>query len=175
MKKHLEYLNYVLRHKWFVFIYCRSLKVPLWASIIHDWQKFTPTEWKPYVMSFYGPWKYKDRPAWLVKAFDRAWLHHQHHGPHHWQYWILENDYEGKKVLDMPDRYRREMLADWHGAGHAINGKNNTSEWYQANQHKMQLHQNTRTWIEMELWYSPEEKEELMEMTRKMASNENSS
>lgn len=151
MNKHIKYLWYVIRHKWFVFVECLKLGVPLWAAIIHDWQKFTPTEWKPYVLSFYGPWSYDERPAWLIEAFDRAWLHHIHCGPHHWEYWILVQDAEDDKILEMPDRYQREMLADWRGAGRAITGEDNTKEWYKENRGKVQLHPRTREWIELQL------------------------
>lgn len=151
MNAHIKYAKYVFLHKWFVFVECLKLGVPLWAAIIHDWQKFTPVEWSPYVLSFYGPWKYKDRPEWLVEAFDRAWLHHQHYGPHHWQYYLLREDDGGTKVLKMPDRYQREMLADWRGAGRAITGEDNTLEWYMKNREKIVLHWFTREWIEHQL------------------------
>ena len=52
----------------------------------------------------------------------------------------------------MPDKYRREMLADWMGAGRAL-GKPNTLEWYTANQGKITLHPETRQWIEEQLGY----------------------
>ncbi len=125
---------------------CMKLGVPIWSAIIHDWQKFTPVEWRPYVLSFYGPWSYRERPEWLVAAFDRAWLHHIHYAPHHWEYWILDN-----KTLEMPDRYRREMLADLRGAGRAKVGYDNTPEYYTANRDKIKLHPQTREWIEHQL------------------------
>lgn len=53
MSKHLSYLSYVLGHKWHVFIECCKLGVP-WLGIIHDWSKFLPSEWFPYVNWFYG-------------------------------------------------------------------------------------------------------------------------
>jgi hypothetical protein len=151
MKKHLQYLWYVTRHKWFVFIECLKLGVPIHLAILHDWQKFTPTEWSPYALSFYGPWGYKDRPQWLKDDFDKAWLHHQHRGPHHWQYWILRNDDGNIVALEMPNRYRLEMLADWRGAGRAINGKDDTVSWYLKNRDRMYLHYNTQNLIEQSL------------------------
>lgn len=151
MRSHTRYFWYVVRHKWFVFIECLKIGVPLWGAIIHDWQKFTPAEWSPYVLSFYGPWKYKERPDWLIDAFDRAWLHHQHCGPHHWQHWVLREDSGNLKLLEMPDRYRKEMLADWRGAGLAITGKDNTLGWYMKEREKIQLHPRSRKWIEHEL------------------------
>lgn len=52
--------------------------------------------------------------------------------------------------LAMPDVYQREMLADWIGAGKALD-KPNTWQWYEANKDKMLLHPETRAWIETEL------------------------
>lgn len=52
--------------------------------------------------------------------------------------------------LPMPDRYRKEMLADWHGAGRAY-GNKNTQQWYSKNHYKIALHQETRRWIEKRL------------------------
>jgi hypothetical protein len=156
MRAHLRYLKYVLRHKWFVFLACLRYGL-VWQGLIHDWQKFTRAEWTPYVLSFYGPWKYKERPQWLVDAFDAAWLHHQHYGPHHWQYWILRNDSGPTRVLEMPMRYRKEMIADWIGAGRAL-GKYQPAApmaevraWYTANRDKILLADQTREWVEREL------------------------
>jgi hypothetical protein len=51
----------------------------------------------------------------------------------------------------MPDIYRRELLADWRGAGRAINGVDKTIDWYMSNRQKMILHPETRAWIEAQL------------------------
>lgn len=152
--KHLRYLWYVLRHKWYVFQECARLGIP-WAGIVHDWQKFTPAEWSPYVDSFYGPWPYDERPQWLAVAFDRAWLHHQHRGPHHWQYWILREDNGRTTCVQMPERYVKEMVADWYGAGRAL-GKHpprgdryaEVRAWYQRNAFDILLHVKTRQRVE---------------------------
>jgi hypothetical protein len=53
----------------------------------------------------------------------------------------------------MPDKYRREMLADWRGAGRAL-GKPDTQAWYAANRDKMKLHPETRAWIEQQLGFT---------------------
>ena len=87
-------------------------------------------------------------------AFDGAWNHHQKRNKHHWQRWLLTLDSartDGKLFpVPMPDRYRREMLADWRGAGRAY-GNPNTAEWYMKNRDQMQLHPQTREWVEAEL------------------------
>lgn len=193
MKRHLAYLRYVLRHKWFVFQAGRKLGVSLWSLICHDWDKFLPDEWFPYARTFYKP----DGSHQYVESveFARAWMLHQHRNKHHWQWWL--QIYEGNKSpylmrdIDMlvwdrgnaqlvvkrnsgaswwlelrdsePEFYpiamsveaRREMLADWIGAGRAI-GKPDTLAWYTKNCHNMILHPATRRWIEEQLGYEVE-------------------
>jgi hypothetical protein len=129
-------------------VYCLSYGIP-WAGIVHDLSKFHPREWFAYVNFFYGG----KRPDELLAQFyfDRAWNHHQKRNPHHWQYWLLYRDDGSIECLPMPDRYRREMLADWRGAGMAITGKDDTRNWYFKNHTKMQLHPSTRAWIEIQL------------------------
>ena len=155
-KKHLQYLSYVLRHKWYVFIEACRLDIP-WRGLIHDLSKFRPCEWYPYATFFYGK-KLGPRDATGYykptdtgdAAFDFAWLLHQKANRHHWQFWLLPEDDGGTKVLEMPDAYRREMLADWRGAGMA-QGRPNTWEWFAKNKGRMQLGPETRTWIEAEI------------------------
>jgi hypothetical protein len=160
LKPHLQYLGYVLRHKRFVYRAGRELDVSRLQLLAHDWQKFTPSEWGPYVRTFYGP---KDTPRRsdggydpnaVSDEFDRAWLHHQKvGGKHHWQYWVLPLDDGGFRALEMPDRYRREMVADWRGAGRAL-GKPDTCGWYSVNRDNMILHPTTREWVEAEIRWS---------------------
>ena len=54
-------------------------------------------------------------------------------------------------ALPMPDIYRKEMLADWRGAGKAIKGFDDTVNWYRANKDTMILHPETRAWVEQQL------------------------
>jgi hypothetical protein len=146
MRRHFEYLKYVMRHKWFVFRECRVLGVGLMTAILHDWDKFLPDEWLPYARALYKPDGSKQYEE--SDAFDRAWLFHLNRNQHHWQYWIITWDNGGTECLPMPDVYRREMLADWHGAGMAITGKKNTGEWYKENYDNIKLHDETRQWID---------------------------
>lgn len=144
-------MSYILRHKWFVFIECVRLGIP-WRGLLHDFSKFLPSEWIPYANFFYvqqprdetGYYKPTDTGD---KAFDYAWLLHQKRNKHHWQWWVLPEDGGGVKVLPMPDKYRKEMLADWRGAGRAQRTPD-TRKWYYKNKNKMQLHPETEKWIE---------------------------
>jgi len=220
MLHHWQYLRYMLKHKWFVFLSGLSLSVPIWQLIFHDWDKFLPDEWFPYVAYFYGPkiasattkvflpdgklTPRMETPQKVQRAFDYAWNLHQKRNKHHWQFWLLRNDdphppflpqsydggmthatinraADGKEAallyghdtpwwkadpeaqrqleqtlwyipvaLDMPDAHRREMLADWMGAGRAL-GKPDTAKWYRSRADKIQLHPDTRVWIERQL------------------------
>jgi hypothetical protein len=150
MKKHLKYLKYVIKHKFYVFQECFKLGIPL-AGIWHDWSKFLPSEWIPYSQYFYGKPYGEQKTQQEEDAFDRAWLYHQNRSPHHWQYWVLIQDEGNTIVMPMPDRYRREMLADWRGAGRAMNGKDDTKSWYLKNRNRINLHPETRHWIEQQL------------------------
>lgn len=164
MIAHLKYLRYVLRHKWFVLLGCLKTGAPLHLAILHDWSKFLLSEWWPYVRYFYGNYPDLDyvtaaRRGYhgrlrddVAREFNVAWLHHQRRNKHHWQYWLLTEDErtDGSHLpvpLVMPDRYVREMVADWYGAGRALN-KPDTRGWYETNRHHMIMHPQTRRRVE---------------------------
>jgi hypothetical protein len=152
VKAHFQYLKYVVRHKWFVARACLKMGVPLWRAIVHDWTKFTPSEWGPYVHQFFNPdgsrRTVRDKsgaydPNQQPDAFKFAWLHHQRN-KHHWQAWVSIGDFGNITALPMPETYIREMVADWIGAGQAISGETSPVPWYEANKEKKVLHLQTR-------------------------------
>lgn len=152
MKAHFAYLRYVLKHKWHVFRGCIALGVPLHQAIIHDWVKFLPVEFSPYVYQFYNADGSKRTvrdasgsydPNKQADAFKRAWLHHQRQ-PHHWQAWISIGDGGNLSPLPIPQRFVLEMVADWYGAGMAITGKPELESWFLKNKDKMLLEDGTR-------------------------------
>jgi hypothetical protein len=147
IKPHLQYASYIIRHKYFVFLSGLRAGAPIWRLIIHDWAKMSRAEWNPYVQMFYGPkliqWKNKEQ-----EDFDRAWLHHQHKNPHHWQHYLLQEDDGDIKILEIPENFAREMVADWIGVGRAITGKWEVESWYKANYEKIKLHPNTRKLVD---------------------------
>jgi len=151
--KNWKNLIYILRHKWFVFLAGIRLRVPPWRLLIHDWSKFTPAEWPAYADYFFAP-KNDKCPDWLFweydrkSKFERAWLHHQHRNPHHWEHWLLRNKDGGYTSLKMPEHFAREMLADWAGAGRAITGKWEVRDWYEKNKANIALHASTRACVE---------------------------
>lgn len=142
MKPHLQYLWYVLRHKYFVFVAGLKYQVPIWQLIIHDLSKFSPAEWRGYVRWL----MMKDKSEVAKAEFDAAWEHHWLHNPHHWQYW--SGGPEGSFLMPMPHHYAREMVADWAGAGRAITGRWEVQEWYAKTKGDKILHADTRAFVE---------------------------
>jgi hypothetical protein len=164
---YFKYLLYVIRHKWYVFIECCKLGIPL-RGIVHDWTKFLPDEWIPYAYYFYGD-KAKQNQEWFDLSakygcfeltpwgehygdkFNIAWNHHQKRNDHHWQYWQIIEDSGREFTIKMSEAARKEMLADWRGAGRAINGKDDTKAWYLKNRDHIRLRDEDREWIEQQL------------------------
>ena len=127
----LRYARLTILHKVFVFGACRRLSVPIWRAVIHDWSKFTPTELPYYGRHFFGD---KGDPD----GFSLAWLHHQNHNPHHWEYWVTRSGHRrpgdfasgtAPIPLPMPAIYVREMIADWMGASRAYTGSWGIEGW----------------------------------------------
>lgn len=86
----------------------------------------------------------------VAQQFDKAWLHHIHYNPHHWQHWVLSQDDGDVKCLEMPANFAREMVADWVGAGVAQGKTDKTSVlvWYEKNKESIKLHNQTRELVE---------------------------
>jgi len=110
---------------------------------IHDESKYSPgggessyyylsQEFEPYAEYFYGT-----KTEEVEKAFDLAWLHHQHVNPHHWQYWILREDEDGKKVLDMPNIFIIEMICDHWSFSWSKDNLYEIFKWYDDNKKKI--------------------------------------
>jgi hypothetical protein len=75
--------------------------------------------------------------------FALAWNYHQKRAKHHWQYWVLTWDRGDSVPLPMPDKYAREMVADWWGAGKAITGNWDAQIWYLKHRGVIKLHEDT--------------------------------
>ena len=179
MRRYWAYLKKLSEHKFYVFLEACKLGIP-WLGFIHDWSKFLPCEFIPYARSFYNSdgslRQIRDESGYynigsIGEAFDHAWLHHQHWNKHHWQHYLLVQDQDDNKVLIMPMKYAREMLADWRGASRAY-GTNDAKSWYMANGERMHLHPLIRGWIEKHLGVSnvqPDNSEDYHAMDERQA------
>lgn len=155
----LRFLRYLFQHKRYVFWACRALNVPLWQAIIHDWTKFRPSEYFPYLEGFQN-WlhiRYGDQGGppftWSPggkEQFLAAKNRHYKRNPHHWHYWVLLSDDRVPPeplLLPIPERFVREMVADWVGAGFAQEAPDIRS-WYNIHKNQMLLHPDSRLFAE---------------------------
>lgn len=131
-----RYFAHLLRHKWRVMVIGRRLGVPVWQLVVHDWSKFTPSEWEPYATRFeYGT----EDERWY-----RASLAHIHRNPHHWEHWIHVDAGGQTHAVEIPERFAREMLVDWIAASQ----DNDVRVWYAQRRDLIVLHLATRELID---------------------------
>lgn len=107
----------------------------------HDKSKWGPEEYDAYDKKFYSEEDVTDE-------FDRAWLHHQKHNPHHWQYWVLPKDDGSIKAIEMPEEAVIEMFCDHWSFSWEKGNLYEIFDWYEENRDKMQLHDKTRKFYE---------------------------
>lgn len=112
----------------------------------HDNSKRQPKEYKAYDAFFYG----RNKSFQVVQDFNYAWLHHIHHNPHHWQYWVLINDdpEEGTIALEMPYEYVVEMICDWWSFSWKTGNLYEIFDWYDQHRDRMILADNTKKLVE---------------------------
>ena len=149
MKKAFKHFVRILKHKYWVFHYCRKMGIT-WRGITHDLSKFHPTE-------FWESAKYYEEgrsPIPLCKSdkgYSLGWLHHRGHNDHHYEYWVDNLD-KGGEPVQMSINATFEMIADWLAAGRTYKGKGFTFmdeyKWWKANCDNMKLHPKTHEMVQ---------------------------
>ena len=145
-----KYLDGLKAHVAFVFEAAELIGVPREWIFSHDHSKWSDAELEPYAHGFGGE---KSNPA----SFARAWLHHLHANPHHWQHWIFPDHYEVSGagmvngILPMPRRYYMEMICDWMGASRVYTGSWRMDDWLEKNMGRITLHPTTARFVRTEL------------------------
>jgi hypothetical protein len=146
-----EYTQYIVEHKanvekaykWLIdHNIFENCELPV-NIVEHDLSKYGADEYQAYDNYFYGK---KTKEA--ERAFNYAWLHHIHHNPHHWQHWLLKEDDDELKALEMPEEYVYEMIADWWAFSWNKNDLTEIFTWYKDHKPKMILHPDTKTLVE---------------------------
>lgn len=136
--------------KWFEFEKEIGTK---WSIEKHDASKYLKDEYEAYDNWFYGNQSYENK----VKI-DKAWLHHIHNNPHHWQHWLLvEDDPEYTteagliypfKFIEIPDNYILEMIADWWSFSWKTGNLLEVFEWYKLHENTIKMHPKSRMKVE---------------------------
>ena len=143
------HLKKICVHKWWVFYYCCQAGIP-WRGFMHDWSKFSPTEFWESVRYYQGT----SSPIDACKkenGYSKAWMHHKGRNPHHYEYWV-DNFDNGGQPLVMPYKFALEMLCDYLGASRAYLGKDFTYEkeyqwWAKKCAKPLAMHPRTREFI----------------------------
>ena len=112
----------------------------------HDASKDDPSEYDAYDAYFYGG----NRSYAVMQAFNKAWLHHIHANPHHWQHWILVHDdpKEDMTILEMPYNYILEMICDWWAFSWKSGHLDEIFKWYDEHKAYIKFHDKTRKTVE---------------------------
>ena len=140
-----QYLNSLNDHIRYVREAGRRLGVPARQLHMHDDSKFSDDEFPFYAKHFHGG----GDPA----RFAVAWLHHLQHNPHHWQHWIFPDGFTPKGstvengVVQMPEHYALEMIADWYGASMAYTKSWDMTDWLEKNIPRIRLHSKTAQYV----------------------------
>lgn len=124
VEKIFKHIKLVSKHKWVVFKLACKVGIP-WRGFMHDWSKFSPTEFWESVKYFDGH-KSPITVCKKDKGYSEAWLHHKGRNKHHYQYWTDLSLPE--KTVVMPYKYAVEMVCDELAAGITYNGKNWTKD-----------------------------------------------
>ena len=114
LKIRIDYFKSICKHKSWVLYYCKICGIK-WRGIKHDLSKFSHIEFSESVKYFTGV-NSSIENCRKEKGYSLAWQHHKGRNPHHYEYWIDKLD-EGGIAINMPSKYKLEMLADYLAAG----------------------------------------------------------
>jgi len=141
IKDHIDYLKYVLEHKYRIYEPMRDLNLSRWQALTHDLNKLRPSQWNPYV----DYWDPDPDPPSEVLAFNKARRRHFEASPHHWH--LLPN-----KSQDL--KYQLEAVADWYASAKTQRPKEIGSfkNWYEENKDNLTIKPNAREIVERTLY-----------------------
>lgn len=147
----LRHFKKICTHKYWVFYYCCKMGIPI-QGLLHDLSKFSPVEFWEGVRYYQGTISPIDACK-KENGWSPAWMHHKGRNKHHYEYWIDKLD-DGGVPLEMPLKYKKEMLCDYLGAGRAYYGKDFTYkkeyEWWQNKLSKpLAMHNGNKDFISM--------------------------
>ena len=136
-----EYQDSLIAH--IRYVYEAAAFIGIGGAVIqdHDQSKFGEDEFFAYAKHHKG--------GGAPEEFSKAWLHHIHNNPHHWNYWLFADGHSPKGTtvengaVYMPIRYSMEMVADWMGASKAYTGDWDMMKWLFENMPRIRLHSKT--------------------------------
>ncbi len=168
--KALQHLKTILHHKNLVRKGC--FRVGLYRQgIMHDWSKYTPTEFLVGCKYFQGT-KSPNNAERIDKGYSSAWLHHKGRNKHHLEYWIDYSDKNGyMSGMRMPKKYVVEMFIDRISASKNYQKEKYTDKsplaYYENGKDRYIMHEDTRKLLEKLLHILAEKGENVFYYIRK--------
>ena len=158
MNKYINHFITIIRHKWYVFVECCKMGIPL-RGITHDLSKFSPAEFISSARYFQGNRSPIEAERETV-GYSYAYCHHKGKNRHHWQYWLdtVGTDENGAirlVPLPVPEKYVKEMYCDMVGAARAYGGLTTAESYYLSKRHEMLFHPETKAKLEKLLGAEP--------------------
>lgn len=152
----MMYLKNIFKH---FFTICKHKKAVLyfgirlgigWRAFFHDFSKFNPIEFFESVKYYNGTRSPID-VCKEINGYSKAWMHHKGRNPHHYEYWIDNLD-NGGTAIDIPIKYKLEMLADYLAAGFTYSGGKCTFSdeykwWLNKSSKPLLMHENTKSFL----------------------------
>ena len=146
----VKHFKKVCTHKYWVFRYCVKAGIPF-QGLFHDMSKFSPTEFLESVKYYQG----SSSPIDACKkenGYSEAWMHHKGRNKHHYEFW-QDNFDNGGVALEMPLKYKKEMICDFMGAGRAYYGNSfnmqKEYEWWLNKRSKpLAMHENDKAFLD---------------------------
>lgn len=142
MSKAWKHFKTIMKHKYYVFIECCKMGIPL-QGLLHDLSKFSPAEFLPSARYFQGDRSPIDAEVDKI-GYSYAWRHHKGRNKHHWQWYIGFGDGGTLIPAPMPDKYIKEMYCDLVGAGKTYGGEANPTKYYIQHKQRWVLHPETK-------------------------------
>lgn len=121
----VKHTKLITHHKWVVFKLCCKIGEP-WRGFMHDWSKYSPTEFIESV-KYYNGTHSPITEAKKANGYSKAWLHHKGRNRHHAEYWVDEAAKDQTPII--PYKYAAEMICDKLAAGMTYMGDKFTKEY----------------------------------------------
>lgn len=155
IKENVKYIYFkkLIKHKIQFYKESRKFKGLFIQAIFHDITKFSKDEFSGFAWKECAPKQISEELLKIIglhnicisrerveELYKIAVKHHYEHNKHHWQYW---------KGEIMPEKYVKEMICGW-----IIECKENNiqvKDYYYNNKHTMNLHDETKIFIEKNL------------------------
>ena len=147
----IYHLKTVSKHKYYVFKCMNQCGHPL-QGFLHDWSKFSPTEFGESIKFFQNGKRSPIDAAKEAQGYSLAWFHHRGRNKHHSQYWV-DISFGEVKPCKMPWKYLLELICDGVAAGKVYQGQS----W---NQHAPLEHYHKRDSLS---FYHPDNRKALEE------------